>query len=110
MYVGNDSSDMSLPIYKTDSKDLSLLQTTWAKQIDPVINFPPNKGIILKNVLLTTGSNVVNHQLGRKLQGWVIVRQRALASIYDTQDLNQMPDLTLLLTSSTNVNIDLLVF
>lgn len=101
---------MSLPIFKTDDKDISLLQTNWAQQLNPVIEFPPNKGTILKSVHLVTGANIINHKLGRNLQGWYIVRQRSAASVYDTQDNNQMSNLTLYLTSSANVIVDILVF
>ncbi len=101
---------MSLPIFKTEDKDLMMLQTKWSSQINPVINSPTNNGSILQNVTLSTGANIINHLLGRKLQGWQIIRQRASASIYDTQDTNQMPTLTLLLTSSATVVVDLYVF
>lgn len=87
-----------------------IAQDRWAVQIDPIVNAPQNSSLILKNIALTTGSNVINHKLGKKLQGWVIVRQRALASIYDTQDSNQTPDLTLQLTSNANVTVDIEVF
>lgn len=101
---------MSLPIFHTDDKDFQLMQTGWAQQLNPVIELPLNKGIILSNVVLTTGSNTVNHKLGRKLQGWVITRIRSNATVYDTQDLNNTPQLNLLLTASGNVTVDLLVF
>lgn len=101
---------MSLPIFHTDNKDFQLMQTGWAQQLNPVIELPFNKGILLQNISLLTGSNTVNHKLGRKLQGWVITRIRSNASVYDTQDLNQTPQLTLSLVASGNVTVDLLVF
>lgn len=100
----------TLPIFKTVDIPLSLLQTAWAKMINPVLSQPINSGVILKEVSLTTGDNVINHRLGRKLQGWFIVRQRGPAVIYDNQDSNNQPNLTLLLNASTNVTVDLLVF
>lgn len=101
---------MSLPIYQSDSKELSMMQTNWARQLDPVIAFPVTSGLILASVTLAVGSNTVNHRLGRKLQGWCLVRQRGAAAVYDTQDSNQHTDLTLLLTSSAGVVVDILVF
>lgn len=101
---------MSLPIFKTDSKDLSLLQTGWASMLDPLIGLPQNDSIILKNVALLTGDNSVNHKLGRKLIGWVIIRSRAAATFYDKQDTNRTPALTLTLNASGAVTVDLLVF
>ena len=99
-----------LPYFQSGDRILSQLQTQWASQLNPVIALPQSQGIILPSVSLMTGANVVNHMLGRKLQGWQIVRQRASASISDTQDANQMPQLTLNLTSSADVVVDLFVF
>lgn len=101
---------MSLPIFQTDDKDISLLQTGWATQLNPVISNPLVNGQLLKNVSLSTGSNTINHKLGRKLQGWVLTRLRGSASLFDTQDSNANPALTLLITSSSNVSVDIYVF
>lgn len=101
---------MSLPIFQTSSKDLSLLQTNWAMQINPVLQIPLNSGMILQNVSLVSGSNTINHKLGKKLQGWFIVRQRAAAEVYDLQDSNLYPELTLILNSNASVNVNLFVF
>lgn len=89
---------------------LELMRTQWSQAIDPVITNPLNNASILKNVSLMTGANVINHKLGQNLQGWWIIRQRASASVFDTQDTNQIPQLTLNLTSSANVVVDLAVF
>ena len=89
----------------------SQMQTTWAAKLDPVIDAELNNGLILQNQPLKVGGNTINHKLGRKLQGWFIVRQRGVvANIYDTQDNNSSPALTLLLTSSAAVNVDIFVF
>lgn len=101
---------MALPKYKTESKEFEMLQTNWATQLDPVVALPINKGLILPSIPLVIGTNQVNHKLGRKLQGWWVVRQRAAASIYDEQDLQMNPTLMLALVSSANVTIDLFVF
>lgn len=84
------------------------LQTKWAAAIDPVITNPTNQGLLLQGIKLISGNNTINHKLGRTLQGWSIVRRRQFLvatvptayDIYDTQDTNQMPKLTLTLTCS----------
>jgi hypothetical protein len=101
---------MALPIFQTGSKDLSQMQTTWAQKLNPVIDSPISQGLLLKSVSLSSGANTINHTLGRKLQGWIVVRIRSGASIYDTQDSNSMPELTLTLVSSANAVVDLFVF
>lgn len=87
-----------------------LAQDQWAQQLNPLLANPLNNGSILKNVSLINGTTVVNHMLGRPLQGWKIIRQRAAASIYDVQDSNQMPESTLLLVSDAAVVVNLEVF
>lgn len=84
--------------------------TLWASQLDPILASPQNNSSILKSVPLISGSNVVNHLLGKNLQGWKLVRQRAAATIYDAQDSNQTPALTLVLVSSAPVVVDIEVF
>ena len=101
---------MSLPIFQTGNKDLTLLQNSWASQINPVLGNPSLSSIILKKVNLISGTTVVNHLLGRTLQGWKIVRQRSSAEIYDDQDTNLRPNLTLILVSNSATVVDIEVF
>ncbi|MES1988077.1 MAG: hypothetical protein V4440_08620 [Pseudomonadota bacterium] len=102
---------MSLPIFHTDDKDVLLLQTNWAAMLNPVLDQPISSGQILKNVILVSGANSVNHKLSRKLQGWFVVRMHNnFAQIYDTQDANHTPAVTLKLNASTGVTVDLFVF
>ena len=101
---------MILPYFQSEDQVLNRLQTKWKSEIDPVLANPLNGVSIIKNVSLVSGTNVVNHLLGKPLQGWFIIRQRASASIYDKQDSNQTPGLTLVLNSSAAVSVDLAVF
>ena len=102
---------MSLPSFNTKIVEFSLMQSAWAKTLDPIVNLPTNHGIILKNVSLGIGVNTINHLLGRKLQGWFIVRQRPnAASVSDLQDVNNTPELTLVLNSFSVSTVDIFVF
>lgn len=101
---------MALPKFVDDNQVMQLLQTSWASKLDPLLLNPLSGGSLLKSVNLAIGSNIINHKLGRKLQGWYIVRQRAASSIYDSQDSNQMSNLTLVLNSSAAVTVDIYVF
>lgn len=87
-----------------------IAQDRWAAQLEPMLANPSNNSLILKKVALINGTTTINHLLGRKLQGWKIVRQRAAASIYDVQDSNQTPELTLKLVSNAAVTVDIEVF
>lgn len=101
---------VNLPVFKDENKNFMLMQTKWASILNALLGFAPNQGWILRNITLANGTTQVPHLLGRKLQGWSLVRQRASASIYDTQDANQTPQLTLSLVSSAQVSVDLWVY
>jgi|LakMenEpi03Aug12_release.lakeMendotaPanAssembly.Ray.scaffolds.fasta_scaffold04620_26 hypothetical protein len=101
---------MSLPIYKSDDQSLMLMQTAWASSINPILALPTNNGVTLQSVVLKAGDNTIDHKLGRVLQGWMLVRVRAAAVIYDKQDSNQVKSRTLILNSSAPVTVDLYVF
>lgn len=99
-----------LPNFQNDDRDFQLMQSRWAALLNPLLASPFASSGLLKGIVLTTGANTVNHLLGRPLQGWFIVRQRAQASIYDTQDSNPKPGLTLTLVSDANATVDIYVF
>lgn len=99
-----------LPIQLTDDLSLSLMQTKWASIINPFLGNPSNSALIIPNVALVTGSNTINHKLGQKLQGWVVIGNNASTTFYDSQASNQQPDLTLVLVASGACTVSLLVF
>lgn len=98
---------MALPLIQSSDQSLSLMQTKWKAQIDPILADPLSDASILTNVSLIDGSNVINHLLGRKQQGWFLVDQQGVASIYRSAPFN---NLTLTLTSSAAVVVSIGVF
>ena len=102
---------MQLPIIQTDDPELRMMQDRWKSALDPVLAMPIAGGLILQNVTLASGSNTVNHLLGRKLRGWFPVRWHgAWQQIYDNQDTNNFQDKVLVLVSGGAVTVDLMVF
>jgi hypothetical protein len=102
---------MSLPIFNTSVRELSMMQTAWAQSINPVLSQALLKGNTLNNVVLSVGDNVIDHKLGRPLQGWIVIRmQDGFTQLYDKQNSNQMKDKTLVLNSSGIGRVDLIVF
>lgn len=85
-------------------------QTKWASVLNPVISVPFNDGQTLQSVSLVSGTNIINHKLGRKLTGWIVVRLRGPATFYDSQESNPNQQQTLLLNSSANVVADIFVY
>lgn len=98
---------MSLPILQSPYSEMTMLQTRWKAELDPLLKNPALEGIILPAVSLSSGVNVVNHRLGRKQQGWMVTDRNGVATIYKSAPFNA---LTLVLTVSAPVIVDLYVF
>lgn len=86
---------------------LDTMQNTWAALLDPIISIATNNMLLLKNVSLINGVTVVNHKLGRQMQGWIVADKNAAADIYRSAAFNP---LTLTLTSNAAVVVNLVVF
>lgn len=84
-----------------------LMQTKWASQLNPVLANPLNSVSILKNVDLLTGANIINHLLGREMQGWMILDIDAAVVPYRSAPFN---NLTLTLTASAPCTVNIGVF
>lgn len=94
---------MQLPLLPS----LSLLSTRWKSILDPFLADAYLNGQLLTGVVLSNGTTVINHKLGRTMQGWVITDQIAAAQIYRSAAFNS---LTLSLTSNVATTINLWVF
>lgn len=99
-----------LPIFITSDRSFVQMQNQWSAQLQPILNNALSSGLLLQNVLLTPGDNAVNHKLDRRLVGWFITRKRNAAVIFDKQDSNSFPSLTLVLNSDIDTMVDLYVF
>lgn len=98
---------MALPQYQSGDNAFQLMQQAWATQINPLLANPANKSLLIRDIELATGVNVINHRLGRKQQGWIICDTQGTATVYRSADFN---GLTLQLTASAPTTISLLVF
>ena len=96
---------MALPL----NQNLSQMQTLWKSQLDQLLANPLNQIVILKNVQLEFGDNVINHKLGRVQQGWFLTDIQGEVFVYrpPTSSFN---NLTLTLNSSGDVTVNIGVF
>lgn len=97
-------------ILQTEDINLNRVQSNFVRALNPVFNNALLDGGLLKNVSLISGQNAVNHLLGRNLTGWFLVRKRGSSDVWDTQDVNATPHLTLLLNAASAVEVDIYVF
>jgi hypothetical protein len=107
----NSGSLINLKKVGTQDKDLQKVQQNVENTIEPIIRKEIVDGVLLKKVCLEPGvSNEVKHSLGRKPLGWIVVRKRADARIWDVQDFNNNPSKTLSIACSHSVTVDLWIF
>jgi hypothetical protein len=92
------------------SLDWELANPKWAATLNPLLANPLVGGRLINGIRLAVGDNIINHGLGAKLQGYIVVGSSAAATFYDKQATNQMPSLTLVLVSSAVTTINLYVF
>lgn len=86
---------------------ISQMQTRWASQLNPLLSRPANNSSLLTDIELNTGVNVINHLLGKKMQGWIIIDIDAAITYYRSAPMN---DLTLTLTCSGPATVSIEVF
>lgn len=90
---------------------LSRVQENVDEVLRPLSAIPLLVGQLLTDISLVTAStNYISHRLGRPLIGWIPVRIRADATIWDSQDSNDNRANTVALLCSANVTVDLWVF
>lgn len=96
---------MATPL--SSNLDWDAAKNLWAQSLNPVLGNPLLSGNAIGPISLVTGVNIINHGLGRVMQGWMITDQNASASFYRSSPLN---DKTLILTSNAAVKVMLWVY
>jgi hypothetical protein len=71
----------------------------WAQVLSPVINNPTNNIQIIPNYSFKTGTNILNHGLGRLMLGWFVIDPQGIGTLFRSASLNSK---TLTLTSSAD--------
>lgn len=97
----------TLPQFQSDDRDFQLMQSQWATSINPLLRNPLVNGVLLENVPLVMGDNVINTLLSRKQRGWFMVDQTAAADIYRSGPFNAQ---TLTLNASAPCTVSLWMF
>lgn len=96
---------MAIPL--SSNLDWSLANSQWASSLNPIIANPLSSAVIMKNIALINGSNIINTALGKMIQGWFICDITAPASIYRSAPFSGS---VLTLTSSAATVVSIGVF
>lgn len=98
---------MNLPLFQSDDKNFSLMQSQWRAVLNPIIAIPMLQGLQLNDIVLNAGVNVINTRLSRKQQGWLITDIDASSQLFRSAPFNSQ---TLTLTASSPCTVSLWVY
>lgn len=101
------SKSSKLPQIQDKNQNFQLLQNKWSSILNPLIANPLSSALILDNVQLVTGFNIVPHKLGRVPQGWFITDIDAAVGVFRAKPFN--PD-TISLTTNGACTISLAIY
>lgn len=71
----------------------------WASSLNPVLANPLNNISVLTNISFRVGVNILDHGLGRMMNGWFVIDPQGSGTLFRSQPLNK---LTLTLTSDAD--------
>lgn len=94
---------------KTADDDLRLVQDAVSFVFQDILPKVILDGRLISNVSLN-GTLSIDHNLGRPLQGYMIVLKDSNATVWDQQSTNTLKGRTLILTSSAQVTLSVWVF
>jgi hypothetical protein len=94
---------------QSDNYELMKVQSNIITALIPIQNSQIIDGQVLRNISLTAGqANIINHRLNRNIVGYLVIRKNTNADVWDSN--SQTPNLTILLYTDTNCQVDLYVF
>jgi hypothetical protein len=100
---------------RVKDKDLEQVQSNISNTIAPVLKSLIVDGVLVKDIVLASGVNRVNHTLGRPPEGWIIVDRNSAATVFKTVPVagtaNTITDSsTISLTASGAVTVSIWFF
>lgn len=97
----------AIPLVQTTDRTVNQLQQNIKQAVEPLLTNPVNNGVLLTNISLSSGTNTIQHGLGRTMQGWMVADVTSAATIYRSA---QFSSTTLTLTSSAATTVNLYIF
>ena len=101
---------MSLQAFKRirepDTTSLQRNTYEWTEQLS---KNPLLSGVLLEGITMTTGTNSIEHKLGRPVRGFLVVNQSSNSNFW-VDPSNQTLESILVLSSSANSTISIYIF
>jgi myo-inositol-hexaphosphate 3-phosphohydrolase len=96
--------------FNSENREITLLQANVEAALTALISTGLLNGALLTDIELSSGANTVEHKLGRKIQGRLIVAQSAAADLSDNISSSDNLEQNFVLTSSAACTVSLWVF
>lgn len=107
---------VKLPLLQAQDPVMNRYQTQLQGALMPITNNPIAiaQQVMVKsslNIVLTSGApNVIPIGLSAPLQGWFLTRNKSQAVVWDSQDSNTTPSQTLVLNTSADTVVNIMVY
>lgn len=90
--------------------NLSKVQENAAQAFDDLPKDYPVLNNHTVSATIGTGDSAVNHGLGRKLVGWIVVGKNANATVWESETANPRPSDQIILKATAEVKVTLYFF
>jgi hypothetical protein len=101
---------MAFRVLKTENHDLNRVQDEITKAFAELKLQIGQNGVLLENQSIATADTIINHGLGRKYRGWIVVKKIANVDIWESTSTNHRPELGIILKASSAAVVTLWVF
>lgn len=107
-----------IPTFKTlqstTQESMGYLIDTVQANVSQVVNQMNKIGLtdttIINGVSVSTSDTVVNHNLGRKHNGWWVVGKNAACDVFESSSNNPSPTTSIILRATSSATISLIFF
>lgn len=100
--------------FQTDNKDVNRLQNNCQSTFAYLLTNPFNKIVLLENVVINTTATAIEHKLGYKPKGYLVIKKEYNGSVpadIKFEDINaNLEHLFIKLTSTVSCTVSLLIF
>lgn len=94
----------------TNLPEVQQLQLNVEQFIGELFQNPILSYTFLENVILTAGTNVVEHKLSRKWRGYIVCARNANETVWDAKATQEQSELYVELAASGPVTVSLYIF
>ena len=105
MAVTSTRVNKGVKALNTDNDVLNRVQDNLIQAIEPLTRAPMSNGVFITGTALTAGGNTINHGLGRKPLGYVVVSTTTASYFSDNIPTANSTSFDLGSTAATTVNL-----